>query len=403
MEASSILKAPNMKQNNRYDVIIAGAGASGLSLLWYFLKSEALGHLKILLIDIDLTPKDDKTWCFWDSGSFPIDDIYHHTWKNLQVNAYSQSLREELSLYKYHCIRSLDYAEKILNMAKANNRVKLIETEILDFTHDQNTGIISTKKGEFTAETIFQSVLKSRDFQESKVDISMFQHFLGWEIEIDKDLFDPDTALLMDFDVDQQHGFTFIYELPFSKNKALFEYTLFSPDILNESEYENGILTYIKNKYGLNRKDFKIARKEKGAIPMEDRKYSSWYCPRVMNLGTVGGLTKPTTGYTFRRIHERCQMIVDSLENNKPIPDHPPSSYRFRVYDMMLLNILTKDTDTSVRIFYDLFRKNGFDRILQFLEEKTSFQQELAIFSSLPYAPFFKSIYDMKHRIFTGA
>lgn len=392
-----------MKHNNGYNVIIAGTGASGLSLLWYLLQSKSLQHLKILVIDKEISPKDDKTWCFWDSGTFPIDDIYHHTWKNLQVNAYSESFKDELSLYKYHCIRSYDYAEMILNMAKASERVELIETEIIDFTHDQNKGVISTKKGEFQADHIFQSALKPRDFQESKVDISMFQHFMGWEIEIDDVLFDPDTALLMDFDIDQKHGFTFMYELPFTKNRALFEYTLFSPDILDDSEYEKGILTYIKNKYGLSKKDYKILRKEKGAIPMEDRTYSSRYCPQVVNIGTVGGLTKPTTGYTFRRIHERCQMIIDSLENNKPIPDDPPSSYRFRVYDMMLLNILTKDTDTSVQIFHDLFKKNDFDRILQFLEEKTSLHQELAIFSSLPYTPFFKSIYDMKHRIFAGA
>ena len=392
-----------MKENKRFDLIIAGAGASGLSLLWYLLNSEALGHLNILLIDKDLSPKDDKTWCFWDSGSFPIDNIYHHTWKNLQFNAYSEAFKEELKLYNYHCIRSFEYTERILSLAKSSVNVELIEAEIENFGHDQKSGIIYTSKGEFNADFIFQSALKPHDFQHSKVDISMLQHFLGWEIEIKDDRFDPETALLMDFDVDQSHGFTFMYELPFSKNRALFEYTLFSPKILSESDYENGILMYIRNKYGLDKSDFKIVRKEKGAIPMEDRHYSSWYCPHVLNIGTVGGLTKPTTGYTFKRIHERCRIIIDSLENNKPIPDYPPSSYRFRVYDMMLLNILLKDSENSVRIFYDLFKKNKFDRILQFLEEKTALHQELAIFSSLPYSPFFKSIYDMKHRIFTGA
>jgi len=386
-----------------YDVIIAGAGASGLSLLWYLLHSKTLEQKTILLIDKDLSPKDDKTWCFWDQGTFPMDNIYHHTWRNLQVNANSESFKEELNLYKYHCIRSFDYADKILTMAKASQRVEFIETEIVNFSHDQNMGIISTKIGDFKADTIFQSALKPRDFQESRVDISMFQHFLGWEIEIEKDLFDPETALFMDFDVNQDHGFTFMYELPFSKKSALFEYTLFSPDILNDSEYEYGIQTYLKNKYGLNSTDFKIVRKEKGAIPMEDRQYNNWYCPHVMNIGTVGGLTKPTTGYTFKRIHERCQMIINALESNKPIPNLPPSSYRFRVYDMMLLNIIATDTDTSIRIFYDLFRRNKFDRILQFLEEKTAFHQELAIFSTVPSTPFLKSIFNMKHRIFTGA
>lgn len=392
-----------MGQRRGYDIILAGAGASGLSLLWYLLKSEKYQFQNILLADKDLTPKDDKTWCFWDQGDFPINDIFHHSWKNLQVNANQQTFKNELQLYQYHCIRSIDYAEKILNLAQSDPRVHLLETEIIDFKSDQDYGVMSTLNGEFFAPHIFQSVLKPRDFQSSKVDISMFQHFLGWEIEIDHDSFDPDTALFMDFDLKQDYGFTFMYELPFSKSRALFEYTLFSQNFLREDQYEFGIQSYIERKYGLKNHEYKIVRKEKGAIPMEDRKYSNWYCPHVLNTGTVGGLSKPTTGYTFKRIHERCQQIIESLESNLTIPTHPPSSYRFRVYDMMLLNILSKDTATSIQIFHDLFRNNEFDRILQFLDEKTAFHQELGIFSSLPYSPFFRSIYEMKHRIFTGA
>lgn len=392
-----------MKENNRYDIIIAGAGASGLSLLWYLLTSNKLKDQNILLIDNNLSPKDDKTWCFWDQGDFPVDDIIYHTWKNLQVNSKNQIYKDRLSLYQYHCIRSFDYAEKILNLARSNYRVKFLETKIYDFNSDQHGGIVTTGKGDFKAGIIFQSALKPQDFQKSKVDTSMYQHFLGWELEINYDRFDPVTALFMDFDVEQKHGFTFMYELPFTKRKALFEYTLFSENILTEDQYEMGILEYLEAKYGLKKDEFNIVRKEKGAIPMEDRAYNCWYCPHVLNIGTVGGLTKPTTGYTFKRIHERCRLIINSLEKGFPIPDPPPSSYRFRVYDIMLLNILTKEVDVSVHIFHELFRNNKFDRILQFLEEKTAFHQELAIFSTLPYSPFFKSIYDMKHRIFTGA
>ncbi|PTM07000.1 MAG: lycopene cyclase, partial [Bacteroidetes bacterium] len=46
-------------------MIIAGAGASGLSLLWYITESDLLKNRSILLLDRSLTPADDKTWCFW--------------------------------------------------------------------------------------------------------------------------------------------------------------------------------------------------------------------------------------------------------------------------------------------------------------------------------------------------
>jgi len=40
--------------DDSYDIIIAGAGASGLSLIWYILQSETLRDKKILLLDLSL-------------------------------------------------------------------------------------------------------------------------------------------------------------------------------------------------------------------------------------------------------------------------------------------------------------------------------------------------------------
>ena len=136
---------------------------------------------------------------------------------------------------------------------------------------------------------------------------------------------------------------------------------------------------------------------------MEDRRYSTEWCEGVFNIGTVGGLTKPSTGYTFTRIHRQSRDILEALEKNRTPGLNRASAYRFRVYDMMLLYILETYPEKSVTIFRELFKRNTFDRILQFLEEKTSFHQELAIFASLPYMPFFRAIWNTKQRILTGA
>ncbi len=136
---------------------------------------------------------------------------------------------------------------------------------------------------------------------------------------------------------------------------------------------------------------------------MEDRRYSPWYCKRVLNLGTAGGFTKATTGYTFSRIHDRCSLIVKALENNTSLPHYPVSSYRFRVYDIMMLYLLQHEPEQAVKIFGQLFKKNSFDLVLRFLNEETSLTEELSIFRKLSYLPFFRSIYKMKHRIFAGA
>ena len=394
-----------MQKTADYDIIIAGAGAAGLSLLWHLLnsRSDKVRNASILIADQSLTPSNDKTWCFWDSESMPFADLVHHTWNQLEVKAHGQLFSGDLKRHKYHCMRSVDYAENILKLAGRCDNVTLLETGIDGFSNDGTRALMQAGGKTYSASWIFQSALKPPGFHESRVDISLMQHFLGWEIETVNPLFDPHKATLMDFDIDQDNGLAFMYLLPFSENIALIEHTLFTSELLTDEQYEEGIRSYLESAFGLKEGDYTIVRKEKGIIPMEDRRYATEWCERVFNTGTVGGLTKPSTGYTFTRIHRQSAEIVEALEKNRKPGPGQASEYRFRVYDMMLLYILETYPDTSVTIFRELFKRNSFDRILEFLEEKTSFPQELAIFASLPYTPFFRAIWNMKQRILTGA
>ena len=52
-----------MNKSKIYDIIIAGAGLSGLSLAWYLIKEKYSGQ--ILLIDKSFAPTNHKTWCFF--------------------------------------------------------------------------------------------------------------------------------------------------------------------------------------------------------------------------------------------------------------------------------------------------------------------------------------------------
>lgn len=392
-----------MSINASYDLIIAGAGASGLSLIRNLMNSKDLSQKNILLLDLSLSPTDDKTWCFWDDSHLPDPGLISHSWKTLEVRAFGELYSEKLQKYDYHCLRSHDYTSSILEQAENHPNVTLLEASINDFSEDENRGVVHTDKGDFSSDWIFQSALRPKSFYKQTVDVSLKQHFLGAEIETSEPIFDPDKVMLMDFDTSQKHGLTFFYVLPYSETKALVEYTFFTEHLLDEKEYLRGIEAHLSERYSLKSKDYKITRTETGAIPMEDRRYPAWYNSRVMNIGTIGGLTKPSTGYTFTRIQKHCKKIVRALENNEQPPIYNKSPYRFRVYDMMLLWLLEAEPEVCKKIFHDLFDRNSFDRILQFLEEDTHLFQEISIFSSLPYIPFFKAIYKMKHRILTGA
>ena len=114
---------------------------------------------------------------------------------------------------------------------------------------------------------------------------------------------------------------------------------------------------------------------------------------RQVLLGTAGGCTKASTGYTFSRIQEQAQAILTSLkENGSPVYQRKHKR-RFHFYDTLLLNIIKYRPDILPRIFLALFEQNPPEKVLKFLDEKTQLLEEAQIFLKLPWPPFFAAIY----------
>jgi len=101
----------------------------------------------------------------------------------------------------------------------------------------------------------------------------------------------------MDFSVEQQGNTRFMYVLPTSSTEALLEYTLFSKDLLSKDEYENEIETYL-HKLGIT--EYEIVEKEQGTIPMTSYQFWKHNTKNILNIGSAGGWTKASTGYTFK-------------------------------------------------------------------------------------------------------
>ena len=117
---------------------------------------------------------------------------------------------------------------------------------------------------------------------------------------------------------------------------------------------------------------------------------------RIINIGSVGGASKPSTGYTFLRIQQQCQSLVQQMENGQEPFPLLMGSTRFGLYDEMLLNIMDKKGDYSEDIFRQLFQNNPVQRILKFLDEETHIGEELLIMNSVPRKKFIKSFLNIK-------
>ncbi|MEX0780768.1 MAG: lycopene cyclase family protein [Balneolales bacterium] len=379
---------------------MAGGGCSGLSMAWHLLHYGPVGK-KILLIDPDLSPSNNKTWCFWTNGDVPFVDLAFKTWKKMEVKAYGHTVDGTLMKFPYYCLREGDYKAYIMDMLKNSESIDLLESKVMKILPSGKPEVI-TGKGSFTSEYVFQSCYQNPDaYLNSKFKLK--QHFVGWEINTAKSCFDPGKVTFMDFETSQNKGVTFFYTLPFNEQHALIEYTLFTDNVLEIKDYEQALRKYIRDELELKEEEYEVIRSEQGCIPMLDGSFNPCYGENVINLGTAAGLTKSSTGYTFTRIQKQCRQIADSLSSTGKPAFGNPSSFRFRIYDLMLLQIIRHHPENAVKAFYRLFRNNDFDSLLQFLDEKSSCREELRIFSTVPYYPFLRAFYKVKGLIMRGA
>ncbi|MBO6524711.1 MAG: hypothetical protein JJ971_12850 [Balneolaceae bacterium] len=377
---------------NKYDIIIAGGGLSGLSLAWYLAKGGYKGD--VLVVDSTFAPQNNKTWCFWDKTNPPFQEIIFKKWNKSFFSALDYETFLYMNTYSYYCVRESDFKEFVLTELQKHKNFDLLEESILDFSSNKNKAVLVTKNSDtYLADYIFQSTFKPNPDFGKEPKYPIVQHFLGFEIKTNFPVFDPATITLMDFDEECSNGVAFMYILPFKGNRALIEYTIFSEQPLEKKKYyRKKIRAYLKEKYNLDKEDYEVKRKEYGEIPMEDRSYPPLYASKVINLGTVGGLTKPSTGYTFKKIQDYTSELAESLIKGKEPLLPQKSDARYRYYDLLVLHILYNSNEESLRVFRDLFKNNTIDDIFNFLSENTSLLEDLKIMSSVPYIPFFKAI-----------
>ena len=98
----------------------------------------------------------------------------------------------------------------------------------------------------YTSSTVLNSVLFSNDYKQQSEYPLIQQHFVGFFIKTKEKVFDDSAATFMDFTVSQNGNTRFMYVLPYTKNEALFEYTLFSKDLLSYDDYVIEIENFFK-------------------------------------------------------------------------------------------------------------------------------------------------------------
>jgi len=351
-----------------FDYIIIGGGCAGLSLAYELEVNDKLKDKTLAIIETREEYKRDKTWSFWKVFNHNFDDCVIKSWNNFTINT-SEGFRElSNKSFPYQSINSEKFYKKINSKLSLNPNVSFFK----------NINEINSKNS-----LVFNSVFQN-ELDKSK----LWQHFQGIEIETPKNIFDDEIVNLMDFNCDQRNDVHFFYTLPFSKNRALIETTWLSDlEDQNLMDYDLQLENYIKNNLGI--KSYKINFMEKGAIPLFYPSFNN--DDKTINIGSAGGMTRLSTGYTFLNIQEHSNYIVRNIDKIEKVKKFNFGK-KYQFLDKIFLKVLKDYPEKMPKIFFDMF-KTSSNTIIKFLSNKSNIFEDLLIILKMPKWTFLRKLF----------
>ena len=369
-----------MKQNY-FDFIICGAGASGLLLLKAIREDSFFNEKSILIIEKEIKNVNDRTWSYWESPNGSFDSILSKKWSKANFCSEDFDSDFDLNPYQYKMLRSAGFYQSIRNKYSNLKNTIFLHAELKNIDSKSIMTEVITSEGKFQSKKVFNSLFDPKPMINQKKYPVLQQHFVGWFIKTKKPSFDSSKVFFMDFNIPQVQETRFIYVLPIDKHNALVEYTLFSENLLHFDDYETGIKAYLDSK-GIT--EFEIEEKEQGNIPMTCFPFEKLNYRSLLHIGTAGGWTKASTGYTFMNTRRNIERLIPFLKTDAGLNTFTIKS-RFRFYDLLFLDVLNRYNAHGSRLFTRMFKKNPPVRIFRFLDEKTNFIEELKIMASFSF------------------
>ena len=370
------------------DVAVVGAGGAGGSVLVQLARLLPPGREppSVAVVDPERKAGRDRTWCFWDQGSSAVDAAVHRAWGNaLIVDAAGTEHRLDLAPLRYVMVRSQDFYA-LADAAAARlgaQRVLAPADAVLD---GEDFAQVRTPAGTIRARWVLDSRPAAPQL---RANTALLQHFRGWTVRFGVDALDASAPVLMDFSVRQPPrvgngaGVAFGYVLPDDARSGLVEYTEFSRARLSDAEYDKALAGYLDARYG-SAGGYQVLEIEDGAIPMSDAVYTRRVGRRVLRLGTAGGATRGSTGYTFAAMQRQAAHVATDLIAGRALEPPPAYPARHRWMDAVLLRALDAGLVEGPQLFTQLLLHNPPSRVLRFLDGRTSVLDDLRVMASTP-------------------
>ena len=383
---------PGPREPGSYAYVILGAGCAGLSLCYYLLERGV--EEPILILDRKEDFADDRTWCFWDVERTPFSDLAARRWSSWDVRAGGRRVVHTSERHPYLCLAGADFYRAALARISGHPNVTVRLGEDVRGLGEFEGGVrVETSGGTYPAGRVFDGRGLSPDlaaFGEARRGGRWIsQQFLGLRLRAREPVFDPETCTLMDFEVDQGRGLRFAYVLPFDEREALVENVYLSQSGAPPETHRREISAYLADRYGLAEDDYVVGGEERGDIPMTTHRFPRKVGERVHAVGTLGGETRPSTGYTFVRVQRYCRALAASLTGSDADPEgvHPR---RHRALDGLFLRLLRERPERCPEIYARMFAGVPPGPLIRFLTETSTPLDEARLVGALPKAPFLR-------------
>ncbi|MGW7072298.1 lycopene cyclase family protein [Streptomyces sp. NPDC054855] len=394
------------------EIAIVGAGAAGLSLAYRLCAtppadtapsartgSHARDRPSIVLIDAPhgaLRPPE-RTWCFWEKSEGEFDTSLSGVWDTLRVRAPDgTTVIGSPAPLRYKMLRSSSFEELVAARLDGDDRVRRVEAEVREVRDlPQGAEVRGTTAGGESLALRARWVFDSRPLATlPPARTTLLQHFRGWFVSTDRPVFEAGLADLMDFRTPQPaHGLSFAYVLPMTPYDALVEYTEFSGAVLEEQAYEEALRRHVTERLGLER--YEVRRVEQGVIPMTDARFPRRSGRSVFRIGTAGGATRPSTGYTFAAVQRQTSAIAAAYHLGRTPEPPPVHARRSLAMDSVMLRALDTGRVDGAAFFAGLFGKVPMQRLLRFLDGRTRWDEDFRIGLRTPVLPMLRTVAEL--------
>lgn len=360
------------------DVAVLGGGCSGLSLAFRLADTA----LSVRIVEPRTAYVPDRVWSFWRTRADPFEDCVIGRWARWSASARDRHIVRSSRTLRYESVSSGLFYRKCLARIKAAPNVRLdLGSRVRAVGPVQKGFRVETDTGGFRARTVV-------DTRPLKAFPSYAQTFIGYEIETEEDVFDADTVELMSFDTPFGRHIPFTYVLPFARDRALVEATVFGPPGLDPADVRKRLDSAVTGR--LRHAKHRVLREEAGSIPM-DAAHSRPAEQGMLPLGVRGGAARPSTGYAFARIQQTADIAADALLSGSPAAAADLDGPVTRHMDRLFLKVLQRHPDRAPDLFADMFEHAPPDRLERFLSGSTTVADRFAAIAALPPGLFIRT------------